>query len=134
MTKSVGERLRAERVRLDLNQSEAADTLGVGRGAYVHYEFGRSSPDADAITKAVSLGMDVWWILTGVRHADAGIDHLNLDALKAVALAVTDFNRDQNLNLTSDQENQLIRILYKQFVALEEQSTDSLRKLLQRAA
>lgn len=134
MTKSVGDRLRVERTRLSLNQSEAADALGVGRSAYVHYEFGRSVPDANALMKAHSLGMDLWWIVTGVRHKDEAIDHLNLEALKSVALAVTDFNNSHDLNLTSQQENELIRVLYKQFVQLNENSKDSLATLLMKAA
>lgn len=134
MTTTIGGRLRAERTRLSLNQTEAADALGVGRSAYVHYEFGRSVPDANALMKAQSLGMDLWWIVTGVRHTDEAIDHLNLEALKSVALAVTDFNKGQDLNLTSQQENELIRVLYKQFVQLDENSKDSLATLLMKAA
>lgn len=134
MTQGMGDRLRAERTRLSLNQSEAADALGVGRSAYVHYEFGRAVPDGDALMKAHSLGMDLWWIVTGVRHAEEAIDHMNLEALKSVTLAVTDFNKGQGLNLTSEQENQLIRVLYKQFVQLGENSNDSLKALLKKAA
>lgn len=130
----MGERLRAERTRLSLNQSEAADALGVGRSAYVHYEFGRSVPDGNALMKAQSLGMDLWWIVTGVRHADEAIDHMNLEALKSVTLAVTDFNKSQDLKLTSEQENELIRVLYKQFVQLGANSNDDLKTLLMRAA
>ncbi|MFZ5567846.1 MAG: helix-turn-helix domain-containing protein [Pseudomonadota bacterium] len=134
MTKTLGDRLRIERTRLSLNQSEAADALGVGRSAYVHYEFGRSVPDANALMKAQSLGMDLWWIVTGVRHADEAIDHMNLEALKSVTLAVTDFNKSQDLKLTSEQENELIRVLYKQFVQLGANSNDDLKTLLMRAA
>ncbi len=134
MTNSIGDRLRAERTRLSLNQSEAADALGVGRSAYVHYEFGRSVPDANALMRAQSLGMDLWWIVTGVRHADEAIDHMNLEALKSVTLAVTDFNKSQDLKLTSEQENELIRVLYKQFVQLGANSNDDLKTLLMRAA
>lgn len=134
MTNNMGERLRAERTRLSLNQSEAADALGVGRSAYVHYEFGRSVPDANALMKAQALGMDIWWIVTGVRHADEAIDHMNLEALKSVTLAVTDFNKSQDLKLTSEQENELIRVLYKQFVQLGANSNDDLKTLLMRAA
>ncbi len=134
MTNNMGERLRAERTRLSLNQSEAADALGVGRSAYVHYEFGRSVPDGNALMKAQSLGMDLWWIVTGVRHADEAIDHMNLEALKSVTLAVTDFNKSQDLKLTSEQENELIRVLYKQFVQLGANSNDDLKTLLMRAA
>ena len=134
MDQNIGDRLRSERTRLSLNQSEAAEALGVGRSAYVHYEFGRTIPDANALMKAQALGMDMWWVVTGVRHADEAIDHLNLEALKAMTLAVTDFNKDQGLNLTSDQENQLIRVLYHQHVRLGENSHDSLKTLLKKVA
>lgn len=134
MTSGIGDRLRTERTRLSLNQSEAADALGVGRSAYVHYEFGRAVPDGNALMNAQSLGMDLWWIVTGVRHADEAIDHLNLEALKSVTLAVTDFNKSQCLNLTSEQENQLIRVLYQQYIRLGDNSHDSLKTLLKKAA
>jgi hypothetical protein len=84
--------------------------------------------------KAQALGMDIWWIVTGVRHADEAIDHMNLEALKSVTLAVTDFNKSQDLKLTSEQENELIRVLYKQFVQLGANSNDDLKTLLMRAA
>lgn len=117
-----------------MNQSEAADALGVGRSALVHYEFGRSVPDANALMNARSLGMDLWWIVTGVRHAEEAIDHINPEALKSVTLAVTDFNKSQGLDLTSEQENELIRVLYKQFIQLGEHSNESLATLLMKAA
>lgn len=62
-----GSRLKEERHRLGLSQSEMADAGGVARRTYVNYESGEREPAAsfmDAIGKA---GADILYILTGQR-------------------------------------------------------------------
>lgn len=115
----MSERLLLERERLGLNRSEAADRLGVGRAAYTHYESGRSTPDVTLLAKAHELGMDAWWIMSGIPHAESALDAVDLDVLKSVILAVSDFNKAKKLDLASQDENELIRTLYRQQIQLQ---------------
>lgn len=64
---TIGERLRQERVRLDINQMEFGSCGGVLKQTQLKYEKGDRFPDAvylEAISKA---GADVQYILTGHR-------------------------------------------------------------------
>ncbi|MEO5341075.1 MAG: helix-turn-helix domain-containing protein [Magnetococcus sp. MYC-9] len=61
------ERLRAERKRLGMNQTDFAEKGGVGLGSQVRYESGERLPDAGYLAAIAGLGADVTYILTGVR-------------------------------------------------------------------
>lgn len=64
----VGERLREERERLGLNQTEFGVLLGVSRGTQKNYELGASSLDLRYVTALEEKGVDAAYVLTG-RHA-----------------------------------------------------------------
>ena len=63
----IGERIREERSRLDLNQSDMADIAGVGKRTIIDWEKDRSSPTAQHLVKLSAVGVDTTYILTGVR-------------------------------------------------------------------
>ena len=65
--KTFCERLKEERIRLNLNQSEFAAIGGVQKGAQINYEQGKRNPDADYLAAIATKGADVQYILTGVR-------------------------------------------------------------------
>lgn len=66
---SIGERLRAERVRLDLSQEEFAALAGAHRKSQGNYEKGERQPDAAYLAAIAAAGADVLYILTGVSSA-----------------------------------------------------------------
>src|SRR5690606_375789 len=47
----LGNRLRYLRKTLNLTQSELANTLGITRGTYAHYEIGKREPDYETLQK-----------------------------------------------------------------------------------
>lgn len=59
-------RLREERERLDLNQTEFAAIGGVLKGAQINYESGKRKPDIEYL---INIGrvVDVAYIITGER-------------------------------------------------------------------
>lgn len=63
------DRLREERQRLGLNQTEFAELAGVLKGAQVNYEAGKRAPDSNYMTAIAAAGADVLYILTGDRDA-----------------------------------------------------------------
>ncbi|WP_217426194.1 helix-turn-helix domain-containing protein [Pandoraea commovens] len=63
----VGNRLRDERKRLNLNQEEFASIGGVTRRAQTTYENGRRVPDARYLSAVAGIGVDVQYVLTGAR-------------------------------------------------------------------
>ncbi len=61
------DRLREERKRLGLNQVDFAEIGGVKKGAQINYERGERSPDADYLSGVAAAGVDVLYVITGVR-------------------------------------------------------------------
>lgn len=66
------DRLRAERTRLGLSQTDFSALGGVGREAQVNYEKGARSPDVNYLTALIPHGVDVHFLLTGVPQIHAG--------------------------------------------------------------
>ncbi|WP_336332326.1 helix-turn-helix transcriptional regulator [Pseudomonas putida] len=64
---TIGERLKEERVRLGLSQTDLAAVGGVGKTTQINYEKGERSPDANYLAAASVLGADVLYVLTGER-------------------------------------------------------------------
>jgi transcriptional regulator with XRE-family HTH domain len=59
------DRLKEERVKLDLSQSEFGELCGVKKLAQFHYEKGDRFPDANYLMQALRIGVDVNYLLTG---------------------------------------------------------------------
>ncbi len=81
---TIGERLKDERLRLGLNQTIFAGAGGVKKGAQIQYESDRRNPDAAYWTAvATFLGVDVQYVLTGVRSAN--LDEIAEESDEALA-------------------------------------------------
>ena len=63
----VGERLREEREKLGMNQTDFGLAAGVSRGTQKAYELESSSPDVRYLCTLQGIGVDVIYILTGNR-------------------------------------------------------------------
>lgn len=66
---SFAERLREERQRVGLNQTDFAEAGGVKRDAQQNYENGSRRPDSSYLEAVAALGVDVTYLLTGQRNA-----------------------------------------------------------------
>lgn len=63
----IGERLKEERQRLGLNQSDFAALAGVAKNTQLNYEKEERSPDAAYLAAVAAAGVDVLYVLTGTR-------------------------------------------------------------------
>lgn len=79
----VGERLREERDRLGLNQTDFGIAAGVSRGTQKAYELESSSPDVRYLAALQGMGVDVHFVLTGSRHS---IDAASLSEEESLVL------------------------------------------------
>ncbi|QTT81056.1 helix-turn-helix transcriptional regulator [Pseudomonas chlororaphis] len=70
---SVGDRLREERVRLNLNQEDLAQVGGVNRNTQGSYERGARNPDSAYLIAISDLGVDVMFVLTGTRAVSGSL-------------------------------------------------------------
>jgi transcriptional regulator with XRE-family HTH domain len=62
-----GERLKHERSRLGLNQSEFAALGAVKQRAQYQYEKGMRRPNSDYLIAIAAAGVDAYYLLTGER-------------------------------------------------------------------
>lgn len=62
-----GDRLREERDRLGLNQTDFGALAGVSRGTQKAYELGNSSPSVEYLLALQRIEVDVQYVLTGAR-------------------------------------------------------------------
>lgn len=64
-----GERLREERERLGLTQSQMGELAGVTKKSQINYEKGERHPDSVYLAAIAAAGADVLYILTGQRSS-----------------------------------------------------------------
>lgn len=76
----LSERLLEERGRLGKSQQQMAEACGVQKRAYIYYEKGERQPDAAALQSLLAAGVDVMYLLTGVR---ADLNQSNRQAVAA---------------------------------------------------
>lgn len=68
---TIGERLKEERLRLGLSQTELGAAGGKGKTTQINYEKGAGSPDAEYLAAAAEKGVDVLYVVTGRRTPEA---------------------------------------------------------------
>ncbi len=61
------ERLKEERKRLSFSQTDFGTSCGVTKQAQIRYEKGVRSPDSDYLEQAHEIGVDVSYLITGIR-------------------------------------------------------------------
>jgi transcriptional regulator with XRE-family HTH domain len=64
---SIGLRLKEEREKLEMNQTDFGAVAGVTKRAQINYESDRRSPDANYLAAIATLGVDVQYVVTGFR-------------------------------------------------------------------
>ena len=64
---TIGERLKEERSRLGLSQTDLGAAGGVGKTTQINYEKGTGTPDAKYLAAVEALGVDVLYVVTGRR-------------------------------------------------------------------
>lgn len=76
----IGDRLRTERERLGLTQTEAAALCGVAFRTYCDYEAGKTEPKASALSNLNKYGLNVMYILTGqlITNSDISVEEQKL--------------------------------------------------------
>lgn len=67
----IGDRLKEERERLGLNQTEFAAKAGASKNSQYNYEKGERSPDASYLAAVAEQGVDVLYVVCGERKPAA---------------------------------------------------------------
>lgn len=92
------ERLKEERERLDMSQTNFGEACGVKKQAQFNYEKGDRKPDSTYLEKACEMGVDVSYLLTGIRTTNNELTVLD-KIVSAKNTAVASGNTDGADNL-----------------------------------
>lgn len=80
---TIGFRLREERDKLGLNQTDFAKLVGQSRGSQAHYERDERAPDARYLSSLAEIGIDVLYILTG-NKTPTSMDEVSMEEQKLI--------------------------------------------------
>ncbi|MBF0308994.1 MAG: helix-turn-helix transcriptional regulator [Magnetococcales bacterium] len=113
------ERLRAERKRLGLNQTEFAKIAGLTLQSQGNYESGRRTPDVAYLAAVATAGVDVGYLLTGVRTPGGSVPAEGLDGypeigaefVLSVLEATETYLVEEGLKVPPDKKARLVRVL-----------------------
>lgn len=95
----IGARLRLERHRLQLNQTEFAALGGVRKLAQLRYERNERAPDAQYLLALAQAGVDVQYVLTGERSLNWG-DNPRLAELISQIFALQTLMQREGLSIS----------------------------------
>jgi transcriptional regulator with XRE-family HTH domain len=127
---TIGNRIKEERKRLHLNQTDFGAIGGVAKNTQINYETGERSPDAEYLARIAAAGADVGYILTGVRTpkpaaaiAEEGMEYRVVTKKQAAILDLIEDLDDKAVSQVQDvAENQ------KQFQEMKEELAELKKK------
>lgn len=127
-------RLKEERVRLGMTQPAIAEIGGVSKSTIVSYESGVHVPDAVFLSRLVTRGLDLHFVVTGERAAvKAGAD-LDWTLFQDVLEVVEAFEDRRQRALSTSGKARIIRILYCSSIASGRVDPGTARAVLEQAA
>lgn len=129
---TIGERLRAVRLRAGLSQERFAVVLGYSKRALINWEQGVADPPMAILPKLrESFDVDPEWLVMGQdtepKSPFKPVDWARLGSLEREVEWVC---RDIGLDLSADQRQGLVRALYDDGPAADETNRKQLRVIL----
>jgi transcriptional regulator with XRE-family HTH domain len=113
---TIGARLRDERARLGVSQTELANVCGIAKNTQLNYEKDERSPDAPYLLLANKAGVDVHYVLFGERLPAAA------DQLSPLEAEVLSYFRD-----LSDYDKESLRRMAYAMASVGKDSTPAPR-------
>lgn len=95
---SIGARLKEERERIGLSQSAVADHAGISKKTQIEHEADRTPPKATYLANIASLGIDVGYVIVGLRAENVAHSPTELAYLRNCRLLATKGFADDGLN------------------------------------
>src|SRR3972149_1178502 len=111
---TIGTRLREERERLHLNQTDFAQLGRAAKRSQVRYESGDKSPDAEYLAGVANAGADVLYIVTGERRT-ASPNAFRAELLTQVVEGIEEVQRSRKMRFTPSKKAELVTLLYEHF-------------------
>jgi transcriptional regulator with XRE-family HTH domain len=115
---TLGQRLRAERVRRAASGTDFAQALGVTERTQRNYESDERVPDARYLAAALSLGVDVEFVLGGHRRSVRLLSEgAEATAVVAAVNIVEEVCTARSAGLSAYKKARLVAVVHRQIVA-----------------
>lgn len=111
----LGSRIKEERERLGLTQDAFAAIAGAKRRTLVDWEKGGTSPTAVQLSALGEAGVDVLYVVTGIRHTPPVVTPVNPELLRRIIEAVEGELSRRHLKLDAVKKAEAISLLYQMF-------------------
>lgn len=138
--KTVGDRLKEERLRLKLSQEAFGLAGGVGKNAQIKYEKGERTPDAEYLQGIHAAGADILYVVAEVRRLDLIDSDVEREMLRTV-IDQPSSRIGQAFSKLYDRAvaaginpNTLITERHAKLVTAFDKATESGRKMIERVA
>ena len=109
------ERIRQERARLGISQSQLAVAGGISKATQVAYEGGTHVPNMDYLAAISTFGVDILFLLTGSSKGQFVEDEYDWELMSDIFETISEWAEEQNLKINAKKHVVLIRMLYREF-------------------
>ncbi len=113
----LGSRLREERRRLNLNQTQMAEVAGVSLTSQSHYESGTHRPDSAYLSQVARAGIDVLYVLTGTHQGELNPKTIDWLAVIEIADLIATWAVQRPEAPSPELRAHFLRVFYEQYVA-----------------
>ena len=120
----IGSRLREERRRLGLNQTQVAGVAGVSLTSQSHYESGTHRPDSSYLTQISCAGIDILYVLTGQRQSEFTSNSIDWLVVLEIADLVAKWAVQRPEPSSPELRAHFLRVFYEQYLAQKRISPD----------
>lgn len=115
--KQIGSRLREERRRLGLNQTQVAGIAGVSLTSQSHYESATHRPDSAYLSQVAGAGIDILYVLTGTRQGELNPNTIDWLAVNEIADLVAKWAVQRPEPPSPELRAHFLRVFYEQYLA-----------------
>lgn len=112
----LGKRLKEERKRCGLTQSELADLAGIGRLAQYQYESEARSPNTRYLNAIFAAGLDISYILLGTRHTPSFLTMQDMQEIETKALSLLAKTENETGTFSDDKRFVLYQLIRSRLI------------------
>lgn len=109
------QRLRQERTRLGLAQSQLAAAGSVSKATQTAYESDVHVPTLEYLSAISDLGIDEVFVMKGKSSKDFIENEFDWDLLGDITEAISEWAEEQNRQIPTKKLRDLMRMLYREF-------------------
>jgi transcriptional regulator with XRE-family HTH domain len=124
-------RLKAERIRLEMTQGDAAVALGLPVFTYRAYEYGRNDPPLSLFERLVEAGFDAELVATGHSGKDKSAARMDWSLISELAGEILEWSASRPRPLSNSEVARFLALAYSWSQALgAERAKHDLREVM----